>query len=314
MAIPLPLAEFICAEHKFRPLPPHILLLGRQTMTFGKTGLQYLADRFDLAMPTRIERDMYTLHARLRPEVEFVSDASFFAMLGVTGIDAIDVNDSEGANILLDLCRDIPHEHRGRYDFILNGSVLDNVWDPPAAMRNIGRLLSETGRVVHIETETSSPFSYTALSPSWYFDYYVINGWQDCRLYVAAVEGFETLVTKPWAVMGFNPRAQARANAFSPPIGDRLGISVVVAEKNSKSTIEKAAVQSHYRSDEQWDEFMALAQPMLELQRPLHLGARGTGRPIPTHQNVWVSCGWWGEDSSSSWLRNVSMRMRHLDL
>lgn len=297
MAIPLPLAEFICAEHKFQPLPPRILLLGRQTMTFGKSGLQYLANHFGLVMPTRIDRDTYTIHARQRPGEEFISDESFFAMLGVTAIDAIDVDSSEGANIVLDLCKDLPPELHGRYDFIFNGSVLDNIWDPPAAMRNIGRLLSGSGRVVHIETETSSAFSYTALSPSWYFDYCVANGWQDCRVYVAPVEGFEALVHEPWPVMAFDPLAQSRANAFSPALGASLGVCVVVAEKNRDSTVDRTPIQSHYRSGKQWEDFMMLAKPIFRSRRPLYLGATGTGRPIASHANAWLSCGLWGESS-----------------
>ncbi len=201
---------------------------------------------------------------------------------------------SEGANLLLDLCAPLDPALEGRWDFVFNGSVLDNVWDSPAALRNVGRLLSPTGRVVHFETASATAFSYTALSPSWFFDHAVANGWADCRVYVGAVPGWGELTSGPWPVMAFDPRAEARPNAFSPPIGDQLGLQVIIAERQPGSTVDRVVVQSHYRSEEEWARFMAAASPMLASRRPLVLGAQGRGEPIASHRNVWLSCGLWG--------------------
>lgn len=83
MSIPLPLAEFICAEHRFRPLPERILLLGRQTMTFGVNELAHLAGKFGLDFdPSSVELDTRTTYAKFRPEMGFVTDTSFFRCSG----------------------------------------------------------------------------------------------------------------------------------------------------------------------------------------------------------------------------------------
>jgi SAM-dependent methyltransferase len=295
MAIPFPLAEFICAEHRYRPLPQRVLLLGRQTVTFGADGLMRLARRFGLPLdPATIERDTTTSYARHRPNEEFVTDTSFFRMLGATEIDAIDHSEFEGANIIHDLSTPVPETLHGRFDFIFNGSVLDNIWDPAAVLRNVSRLAGNSGRVIHVETATPTPYSYVALSPSWYFDYYVANRWADCRVYIAAVPTLAELTSGRWAVMAFDPSAEARPNAFSPSLGNSVGISIVLAESGPGATAGASMAQSHYRSDADWVAFLDRVEPVRTSPRPIHLGEGGTGAPIASHRNVWLSCGWWG--------------------
>ena len=295
MAIPLALAEFICGEHRFRPLPPRILLLGRQTLTFGVDDLLRLASKFDLSVnKSSIEIDSITTYAKQRPDAKFVTDTSFFNMLGVKIIDSIDQSDYEGSNIILDLNKEVPSELCGQFDFIFNGSVLDNVWDPPELMRNISRLLDVNGRVIHVETATPCAYSYSALSPSWYFDYYVMNRWQDSKIYLAAVPTWDDLLGSRWATMAFDPSAEAQPNAFTPSLGDHTGISIVLGEKGPNSTISTEFAQSHYRDELQWQEFMERVEPLRKSVRPVYLGEGGDGSPIASHRNAWLSCGWLG--------------------
>lgn len=215
-------------------------------------------------------------------------------MLGVKHIDAIDQSDFEGANIILDLSRPVPPALHGQFDFIFNGSVLDNIWDPPELMRNMSRLAGNGARVIHVETATPSQFSYSALSPSWYFDYYVGNTWGDCKVYVAAVPNWDGLLGGPWAVMAFDPQAEAQPNAFTPGLGDHIGVSIVLAEKTPQATVDSRITQSHYRSEAEWHRFLEQVEAVRRSSRPLFLGEGGQGTPITAHRNVWLSCGWWG--------------------
>lgn len=295
MAIPYPLAEFICHEHLFKPLPKRVCLLGRQTMPFGPDQLGRLARKFDLPLDTeQIELDTKTIFSIQNPDKDFVTDTSFFNMLGVDTIEAIDFNDSEGANIIWDMTKAVPEELHGKFDFIFNGSVLDNIWDPPELLRNISRLLAPGGRIVHVETGTAMPYSYSAISPSWYFDYYVMNKWQDCQIYFAAAASLGQLATGPWSVMGFDPSAENKPDAFTPGVGDNVGISVVVAEKAAHSTVSTDIIQSHYRTQSHWDDFKERAKPIINSERSYYLGPNSKAEPIAAHRNAWVSCGQWG--------------------
>ncbi len=296
MAIPYPLAEFLCFEHSRKPLPQRILLLGRQTICFDASGLNQLAKKFGLSTEgIDFSIDRNTIYSKQNADCNYISDTAFFKMLGVEHIDAIDHSDFEGANVICDICGDIPKELYGQFDFIFNGSVLDNVWDPPQALRNVSRLLSPKGRVVHVETATACRYNYTALSPSWYFDYYVVNNFGDCKIYVGVVDDISRVTLDPWQVLAFDRSAQHQPNAFTPSLGNKLGISIVLAEKTPGATCDTRPIQSYYRPDSQWADFVGKMSTQFGEQRPLYLGNGATGKPIAGHDEVWVSCGWWGQ-------------------
>ena len=80
-------------------------------------------------------------------------------MLHVEHVDAVDQSDFEGANIVADLSAEIPSDLKGKYDLIINGSVLDNIWDTGHAMRNIASLQSETGRLMEPHGRSTVPIA-----------------------------------------------------------------------------------------------------------------------------------------------------------
>ncbi len=270
-------------------------------MTFGRSELQDLAKKFGLEVPCQIEIDNFTTYAKNNPEREFISDTTFFRMLGAE-IDAMDCSDFEGANIIADLNAEIPPNLCGAFDLIVNGSVLDNIWDMAGALRNIGALVAPHGRILSIESASSNRYAYSALSPSWYFDHFVVNGWKDCKLYIAAVENWAQVTDGNWPVMGFDPNAQESPNAFSPSIGEKLGICLFVAEKNEASTSDKSPIQVYYRSPEDQQLFDKLARSFVSSARPLYLGFAAS-EPIAGHDNAWINCGRWGPPSTGSRIR-----------
>jgi hypothetical protein len=295
MGIPLPLAHFFCGECKYKAFPKRILLLGRQTILFDDATLRALAAKWNFSLDgIEIERDMRTVGARNSPDTYMVSDTTFFRMLGVETVDAIDHSDFEGANIIHDMGEPVPSALWGQYDLIFNGSVLDNMYDVAAAHLNIGRLLAPGGRVIHIETATANQFSYSALSPSWFFDYATVNGYADCKVYMGSTRNWEGLKYGPWAMLGFDPSVDERPNAFTPDLGAELGVLVVVAEKGEASTTDVRPIQSYYRSDADWQSFCRNAQKIAASDRPLYFGLQGTGEPIASFRGVWRSCGHWG--------------------
>jgi len=293
MAIPKPLADFLCAENAWKPLPKSVLLLGRQTMPFGIETLEALAKKWNLSVG-KVEFDSQTQFAKLNQTNKWITDKTFFQMLGVEHIRAIDHTDYEGADIILDLCEPIPPEYEGQFDFIFNGSVLDNVFDIASALLNIGRLLAPGGRVVHVETATTCAYSYSAISPSWFFDYATVNNWADCKVYMGTAGNLAGLTSGPWGMMAFDPTASKRPNAFTCDLGSDLGVQVIIGEKGEGSTWNKKPVQSHYRSDNDWAQFIKLVENIRSSRRPLHKGDGATGeRNHVSPDGAWVNCGWW---------------------
>ena len=79
--------------------------------------------------------------ASVSPDNDYVTDATLFsAFCPNVSLDVMDSLTTEGANLIHDLCSPIPASMKSRYNVIFNGSVLDNIFDPAQALRNIYRV------------------------------------------------------------------------------------------------------------------------------------------------------------------------------
>src|SRR5205823_4290158 len=90
----------------------------------------------------------------------FIRDSDFFRILGVNNIHWLDHSSYEGADLIHDLNKPIPREFIGCCDFILDGSTIDNVFDPAQAIKNLGRMLRPGGRMITINmgSNDSNPY------------------------------------------------------------------------------------------------------------------------------------------------------------
>ena len=69
----------------------------------------------------------------------FISDASFFRLFSNATYHCLDVSDYEGAEIVHDLCQDVPENLHEQFDVTVNGSCLDNIFDPATAIKNMSK-------------------------------------------------------------------------------------------------------------------------------------------------------------------------------
>jgi hypothetical protein len=111
-------------------------------------------------------------------------------MIGVDKVTAIDHSDYEGAQLLIDLNQPLDSKHEGIGEFIFGGSVGDNVFDVGTYLRNISRLLAPGGRFICHETGRNTHDPYLVFTPSWFFDYFGVNGFSDCKLYVFEIQKY----------------------------------------------------------------------------------------------------------------------------
>ena len=96
-------AELIIREHKFRPLPKTVHLLGRQTVNLSYQKMLGILKKHGITpseVPIEIDR---TTSGAIASGQDFISGATFFGLLGVEKIRAIDHSDFEGADIILHL-------------------------------------------------------------------------------------------------------------------------------------------------------------------------------------------------------------------
>src|SRR5207248_2272071 len=113
-----------------------------------------------------------------------IRDDAFFRMLGADRVRAIDYSDYEGAEIVHDLNRPIPVELAASADFIVDGSTLDNVFDPATCIQSVARILRPGGRFIANNVGSPHQNPYMIMTPYWLLDFFSINGFADCRVYV----------------------------------------------------------------------------------------------------------------------------------
>jgi hypothetical protein len=236
----------IMREHKHRPIRGDVLLIGRQTMFFSpQDAIGMLAES---GLPSR--QIDFQPESRTRSSNEtYISDSDFFRLLGLDRIRALDVSDYEGADIVHDLTQPLPTHLEGCADFILDGSTLDNVFDPATALRNYARLLRPGGRIVSINVASNDYDPYLILTPHWVLDYFAVNRFADCKPYILVYD-------LPGGINVFTPDLSSLRRDRLQPNNLTSGQStavVFVAEKDRDSTWDRTPVQHQYRGD--WKAF-----------------------------------------------------------
>lgn len=298
MAITAPLAELVVREHVRAPLAEPLLTIGRQTIFLKPEELILLLRKYSLPIP--VEDSIET--TRMPGGELFVTDSAFFHCLGIGRVDAIDISAYEGANLIHDMADEaLSTDLQGRYQFILNGSCLDNICDPMAALRNMSRLLATGGRILHMEHGTNFNGPYLTFSPGWLVDYYVYNRFAACRAYAGLFADSETLYYGPWRLFKCPATTMLTSWAHLPQpgvirVGDSPAIphlmTVVFAEKAAGSTVAARPVQRQYRTDEQQQWYVSQVRRIPEVADLDLLPVPYKGDPS------WLDCDWFGNPDS----------------
>lgn len=255
-------AEIIIREHLHRPLPHTVHLIGRQTVWLTEGQALELLKQHGIAPQTDvIERDFSTLGATRGGHV-FISDRTFFHLLGVKKVVAVDCSPYEGAEIIANLNRPLPDSLANCADFIYGGSVLDNLFDPAAYIRNIARMLKPAGRVIDINVGNFHNNPYVLVSPAWMFDFFVANRFADCKLYL------EEETPEYIQVYGLQVKpGDTGISNFGSASLSNLNRLIAIAEKAQCSLSDQTPNQDQYRSQEEWASYRQQLDGLLSSKR-----------------------------------------------
>lgn len=256
MGIVASVARAILQEHRYKPITGDGLLIGRQTIPLSiEEARQMLRDE---GVPERSDFDpnapwVSDTTTRSAKGENYISDLGFFALFSDVKLRTLDVSDYEGAEIVHDMHKPVPEELHGAFDFIWNGSCLDNIFDPGMAMRSTARMLRDTGRVFCMEMATPHFEAYVTFSQAWFFDYFAINGFADCKVY--------TLAFKPSEIFRgdyhlFRARSFESASRQFPlkifggfTNQNYARLTLAIAEAAPGFTTDLMPIQSHYRPE-----------------------------------------------------------------
>jgi SAM-dependent methyltransferase len=251
VGLPSQLAVLLLREHRHRPIQGTLLSIGRQTAYFTPAEAAALV-KCELGLTPLAQERALEIDGKTRGSAgqAFITDRAFYSLFSGAAYRCLDISSYEGADIVADLCAPIDPDLEGRFDFIVDGSCLDNMFDPAAAIRNLARLLKPGGRIVHVNRASRRHNVYVAFALSWFHDFYAVNEFADCQVYLAQWDGDQ--MQARWDLYHYEP-VRLRDGRLTYFGQDRWyhpwreAHAVVVAQKGERSTSDRSPVQFEYR-------------------------------------------------------------------
>ena len=270
MGIGISYAEMLVREHAHKPFRGRVLTIGRQTMWFSPETALFILRSNGIpcegvtAESLEVEKD--TLN--VKEGAICIKDDAFFRLMGVEKLESLDWSAYEGASIIHDLNKPLPPELEGVADVIIDGSTLDNVWNPAQALQSLNRMLRPGGRLFTINLGSDHYGAYTIFTPPWFFDYCVVNNFADCRVYaqVSKPDGLYNILAADPASLLENPKEWLR-NIHSPDPAYQIGV-YLFAEKGPDTTWDATPIQQFYQEGDMKSIFQKNLPHLVGSQRP----------------------------------------------
>ena len=279
------LARMLIREHLYNPIRGKVLTLGRQTIALTYGELLELFEQESFSPPEKYVKELTISHdenTRVGKGTSFISDEVFFNLLGVEEVFIMDVSEYEGASIIHDLNNAIPESLEGQFDFIIDGGTFDHLVNLRTAFDNVFKMLKIGGRV--FQWNAASNFvgaAYISFSPDFFYDYYIVNQFSDCKVYLAEVDHFSQ--RELWDLYEFE--GLDRYDHFK---SNRVLMTIVLAEKGSSSTYESIPVQSQYRDEHLWQAYRNSQKTIATSNRKTLSGSR-KGRKLSKSNSTSMS-------------------------
>ncbi len=247
MGISTHIFRAILREHKRRPILGKGLLIGRQSVFFN----------LDTAKSIGLSEHVPLLDIQSEGDHETRSggellDYDLFRSFSDIHIDALDVTNYENANIIHDMHKPVPAELYDQYDFIYDGSCMDNLFNPAEFLKNCSRMLKPGGRLIAIEHGSAFPGGYLLYSPDYFLDFFALNNYLDTLVFVCDFVGHRSPhhIQSPWMLWNWNPLRNGRVIEHSSHPSHLNRLNLIIAEKGDLSTDERIPIQGQYRTNE----------------------------------------------------------------
>jgi SAM-dependent methyltransferase len=266
MGLPKQAIKLLKNENEYKKIKGEVLFCGKQTILVNKEMMgkifeddlkfrKLILDKWD---------DPKSLDNSTRHRQETLKDKVFIETYCDVNFNCVDISDYEGANIICDLNHPIPENLKNRFDFIFSGGCFDNVFNPVSLLVNTSEMLKPGGRVMHYETFVAVPGFYLSFSPEWFYSYYAINNFIDCKVYVChQTEKGETRTLYDTNLFEYKPEFTRRIDYdyFDAALAC-AGIMyvMVIAEKGADSTHDLMPTQMQYLDEKSIDWRLAATQ------------------------------------------------------
>lgn len=171
----------------------------------------------------------------------FRTHAEFFQMLGYETVDALDISDYEGANIVGDLNDPaLPDRFSSRYDLIYDSGTIEHVFDITVGLRSIDRLVKLGGTVVHATPSNGFlDHGFWQVSPDLFRFFYCAPA------YACLTSALYVLDRRPYSLPAAENLYRHRGRPYivsNAPVA----IAIFAAEKRAERGVFSAGLQNYY--------------------------------------------------------------------
>lgn len=221
MGIDRDVAKFLLSAREQKVEFQKTLMLGYQELSLKKADYRHFDEIYDSNNLTRVATSTEFLH-----------------QIGAEEVSSMDISDYEGAEILHDLNQPIGEELKEKFDVVLDGGLLEHIFNFPVALANAMEMVAVGGHFVSIGGGNNFlGHGFYQFSPElFYRTLNGENGFAVKRLIAAEVGGKWYEVADPKKIKG---RVEL--------INDKPIYLMVLAEKiASRKPFEKTPQQSDY--------------------------------------------------------------------
>ena len=250
--------ELLINENNHKNISGNFLSIGKQTVNVDLLNAIELFQKYSLS--TKELEALYAFRkfdTSTRHAAESILDNDLLSCFSTAKYHCLDRSTYEGATLIHDMNKPISRNLCEEFDFIYNGSCMDNIFDPVSFIRNTSEMLKTGGRVVHIECATGVPGAYLMFSPEWFFSYYALNNFIDCKVYVTvAKEDGKTrhIFDADWfSWQPFFSRQDNYSDIKACRSIEGLMHVIVIAEKGSQSSSHLCPIQMQYLDEKAVD-------------------------------------------------------------
>ena len=251
-------AELLFHEHKYKKISGNFLSIGKQTNTISYNHLvpilkKYGIDKKKFNLAYKKEKDTTTNHT-----LGNIYDHTFYSCFANIKYRCADVSNYEGADLIHDFSKPISRNFHNKFDFIVNFSCMDNMFDPVTFLLNTSKMLTNTGRIVHMEVAGNYPGAYLMYSPEYFFSYYANNNFTDCKVYLLVTKGChnKSRFLNKFDIFTYSPYFTRQKNydysKACRTIPETMYV-MVVAEKQKTSTSDKIPIQMQFLPKKSFD-------------------------------------------------------------
>ena len=249
-------AEMLLHEHTFKPLEGVLLSIAKQRVACSPDDLRDICRKYGIdfspfkeALESG-EKDFDTRHSQ-----GHIHDHDFYRCFSNLNYKSLDVSDYEGADLVFDMNTPILDSYKSQFDVIVNFSSMDNIFDPANFLKNSSAMLRPGGRIFHYECACAYPGAYLSFSPEYFFSYYAVNNFVDCKAYAFVTQGdynkdrlrrrYDVFEWVPF----FTPDPDFYHLGACRTVPEAMFV-MVVAEKGENSTYDKTPIQSQFIPDD----------------------------------------------------------------